>query len=111
MLQLTVELPGGYYVKHILGDQVGLCPPSKYDLEEKELFQNPYYMREEARKAANSETTTSDFVVDNAGVPNIPGPVNIPVGFSAEGSLPQPADEVAFGTMDFLSADFPSGDT
>lgn len=106
-----MELPGGYYVKHILGDQVGLCPPSNYDLEEKELFQNPYYMREEARKeAANSETTTSDFVADNAGVPNIPDPVNVPVGFSAEGSLLQPADEVAFGTMDFLSANFPRGD-
>lgn len=106
-----MELPGGYYVMHILGDQVGLCPPIKYDLKEKELFHNPYYMREEARKAANRETTTSDLVADNAGVPNIPDPVNSPVGFSTESSPPQPADEVAFGTMDFLSADFPSGDT
>lgn len=110
-----MKLPGGYYVKNILGDQVGMCPPSKYDLSEKELFQNPYYMREEARKAANSETTTSDFFADNAvriGVPNIPDPVNTPVEFSAEGSLlPQPADEVAYGNMDFLSADFLSGDT
>lgn len=108
-----MEIPGGFYVKHILGDQVGVCPPSKYDLEERELFQNPYYMREEARKeaAANSQTTTLDFVADNAGMPNIPDPVNIPVGFSAEGSLPQSVDEVAFGTMDFLSTDFPSGDT
>lgn len=114
---LTVKLPGGYYVKNILGDQVGMCPPSKYDLSEKELFQNPYYMRDQARKAANSgETTTSDFVADNAvriGVPNTPDPVNTPpVEFSAEGSLlPQQADEVGYGTMDFLSADFLSGDT
>lgn len=94
-----MKLPGGYYIKHVLGDQVGLCPPSKYDLGEEELFQNPYYMREEARKAANSKTTTSDFVADNADVPNIPDPVNdTPVRFFAEGSLTQPADEVAFGT-------------
>lgn len=113
-LLLTVKIPGGYYIKHILGDQVGVCPPSTYGLDEKELFQNPYYMREQYRKAANNnETPTSDFVADNASdVPNIPDPANTPVGFSAEGSLsPQLSDEVAFGNMDFLSADFPSGDT
>lgn len=99
------------YVKYILGDQIGICPPKEYGLDEKELFQNPYYMREEARKDANSETTTSDFVADNAGVPNIPDPVNTPEEFSAEGLLPQPADEVAYGNMDFLSADILSGDT
>lgn len=106
-----MELPGGYYVKHVLGDQIGQCPPNKYDVGEEELFQNPYYMREQARKAENSETTSSDFVADNAGMPNIPDTVSTPVGFSAEGSPPQPADEVAFGTMDFLSEDFSSGDT
>lgn len=107
-----VKLPAGYYVKHILGDQVGVCPPSNYDLSEKELFPNPYYMREEARKAANSQTTTtSDFVADNAaGVPNPNIPedpvINTPVEFSAEGSLlPHTADKVAYGTMDFFSGD------
>lgn len=108
---LTAKFPGGYYIRYVFGDQIGICPPSTYDLSEKKLFQNPYYMRELARKDANSETTTQDFVADNAGVPNIPDPVNAPVGFSAEDSLPQPADEVAFGSLDFLDAGFSSGDT
>lgn len=101
---------GDLYVKHVLGDQIGQCPPREYDSGEELLFSNPYYNREVARHAANSVTTTSEFVADNLGIPNIPNTVNTPIGFSAEASLPQPADEVAFGTMDFLSADFPSGD-
>lgn len=100
---------GDIYVKHVLGDQIGECPPTNNISGEYGLFENPYYNREMARKAANSVTTTSDFVADNVGMPNIPNTVNTPIGFSAEASLPQPADEVAFGTMDFFSADFPSG--
>lgn len=78
-------------------------------------------MRENSQRAANtntdpqqqlnSETTKSDFIAENAGVPNIPNVVGAPVGFSAEDSLPRPADEVAFGPIDFPSADFPSVDT
>lgn len=106
---MTVKI-GDFFVKHILGDQVGICPPSKIDPTEKELFENPYYIREEERKAAaannvnespkissdfvaDNETTnpTSDFVADNnaSGVPvpnNIPETpvvVNTPVGFSS----------------------------
>lgn len=59
----------------------------------------------------NSETTKSDFVADNAGVPDIPNVVGAPIGFSAEGLPSRPADEVAFGPIDFLSADSPSVDT
>lgn len=54
----------------------------------------------------NSETTNSNFVADNAGVPNIPNAVNAPVGFSAEGSLPHPANEVAFGPINFSAQIF-----
>lgn len=136
MLNLQVDTVkiGDFFVKHILGDQVGICPPSKIDSDEKELFENPYYIREEERRAAaanndfvaaDKETPnpTSDFVANN-NAPGVPVPnnkipetpvVNTPVGFSAEeeGWPPTPQqlsdEEVAFGNMDFLSADFPSG--
>lgn len=120
-----MKLPGDYYIKNALGDQIGQCPPSKLSNEgENTLFLNPYYMREKYRREANlemttnadpqqqlnSKTTNSDFVADNAGVPNIPDVVGSPIGFAAPGSPPRPADEVAFDHMDFSSADFPSFD-
>lgn len=116
-----MKLPGGYYIKNALGDQIGKCPPSA---AENALFPNPYYMREKSRMAEtlgmttntdpqqqlNIKTTNSDTVADNAGVFNIPNVVGDSVGFSSPSSPPRPADEVAFGPMDFFNADFPSVD-